>query len=383
MRSALERRGIRLRVIYGGPDAAERLLQQSAELAWGIRIENRYIRIGSRSLCWQPCLSLLGGSDLVIVEQASKLLVNYVLLLGQSAGGPAVAFWGHGRNFQAQPAHHLGEAAKRVLSRLPRWWFAYTEQSASVVRALPYPSDRITVVQNAIDTAQLQSGIAALSHEDIASFRARTGIRGNRVAIYAGGLYHEKRIAFLLDAARDLRRRLHDFELIVLGAGPEGPLVEEMARAHAWIHYPGPVYGVEKLRHFRVAKVMLIPGVVGLGVLDSFALEVPLVTVDQPGHGPEIDYLSDGENGVKLPRCTDPAGYAEVVGSLMTDEARLDRLRAGGRAAAKSYTLEAMVGRFTDGVLRALEGRPGRGRGVGVGPPSPGGDIPPSTTAAV
>jgi glycosyltransferase involved in cell wall biosynthesis len=360
LRDALQRHGVSLRVIYGEPDAAEMQMKHTADLAWGIRIGNYQISVGSRYLCWQPCLSLLRGTHLVIVEQASRLLLNYLLLAHQWFGGAAVAFWGHGRNFQDDDAGHLGEIVKRVVSRWPRWWFAYTERSASVVRSLPYPSDRITVVQNAIDTTQLQKGLAALSEDDIASFRARTGIHSQSVAIYAGGLYHEKRIAFLLDAARHLRHRVQNFELIIIGAGPGRALVEDAARAHTWIHYPGPVYGDEKLRHFRVSKVMLIPGLVGLGVLDSFALGVPLVTVDLPGHGPEIDYLCDGENAVKLPRHTDPVGYADVVAALMTNEARLEQLRLGGRAAAKVYTLEAMVSRFRDGVLRALAHSPGK-----------------------
>ena len=39
--------------------------------------------------------------DLVIVEQANKLLLNLVLILGRSAGSRRVAFWGHGKDFQA------------------------------------------------------------------------------------------------------------------------------------------------------------------------------------------------------------------------------------------------------------------------------------------
>ena len=110
---------------------------------------------------------------------------------------------------------------------------------------------------------------------------------------------------------------------------------------------------------------MLLPGVVGLSVLDAFAMEVPLVTIELSGHGPEIDYLRDGENGLKLPAGTGPQGYAEAVAALLSDGARYERLKEGCRSAAQVYTLEAMVGRFADGVLEALRSSPRTRRSPG------------------
>jgi glycosyltransferase involved in cell wall biosynthesis len=354
LRLELERCGVTLGLIYGLPNAEEAKRQDTAAISWGHPITNRMIRVGRRNFCWQPCAALVRGSDLVIVEQASKLLLNYVLLARQTLGGSRVAFWGHGRNLQEHTASRLGEAVKRLISRWPHWWFTYTEGSAEVVRQLRYPPDRITVVQNAIDTAALRRRHASVSEEELATLRLRWGIQSRNVAIFVGGLYADKRIRFLIEAAQALRRRIVDFELVVIGAGPDQVLVEEAAREYRWIHYPGACLGVEKVPFFNLSQIMLLPGLVGLGVLDSFALEVPLVTVDLPYHSPEIDYLRHGENGLKLPAGTDPEGYAVAVAGLLSDEGWREHLQAGCRAAAQVYTLEAMVGRFAEGVLLAL-----------------------------
>lgn len=354
LRLELERHGITLGLVYGLPDAEEAKKQDTVAISWGHPIQNRRIPFGNRSFWWQPCWSMIRGSDLVIVEQASRLLLNYVLLARQTLGGAKVAFWGHGRNFQGHRASRSAEAVKRLISRWPHWWFAYTKGSAEVVRQLHYPPDRITSVQNAIDTSALRRRRALVDEKELAALRVRWGIRSGNVAIFVGGLYAEKRIPFLIEAAEAVRRRVDDFELIVIGAGPDQRLVEEAARKHPWIHYPGPCLGSEKVPYFCLSKVMLLPGLVGLGVLDSFALEIPLVTVDLPFHSPEVGYLRDGENGLKLSEDTDPEAYANAVSRLLLDEGERERLQAGCRVAAQEYTIEAMVSQFAAGVLLAL-----------------------------
>ena len=39
------------------------------------------------------------------------------------------------------------------------------------------------------------------------------------------------------------------------------------------------------------ANLMLIPGLVGLAVVDSFAAQCPVVTTDFRGHSPEFEYI--------------------------------------------------------------------------------------------
>ncbi len=356
LRLELGRHGVALRLIYSPPSAKEASKNDTSSLSWALQVPKRVVAVGPRGLYWQPCVALLQGSDLVIVEQASKLLLNYVLLARQALGGMKVAFWGHGRNFQRDTASRLGEMIKRRTSRWPHWWFAYTEGSAELVRRLPYSPDRITVVQNAIDTSALQSRHRLTSEEELTALRRLLGIESRNVAIFVGGLYAEKRISFLLEAAHILRLHVPDFELIVIGAGPDQEMVEAAAREQRWIHYHGARLGSDKVPYFCLARVMLLPGLVGLGILDSFALETPLVTVDLSIHSPEIEYLHHGENGLMLGSTTTPARYATAVANLLSDQAYLQQLRGGCRAAAAVYTLDAMVGRFAQGVLAALDG---------------------------
>ena len=137
----LGRRRIELVLVYGQPEPDEASKRDLVSLDWAVERRTFFVPLGRRRLYWQPCLSLVPDADLVIVEQASKLLVNYALLALQLAGVKRLAFWGHGRTPKATPPSRIGEAAKASHSRRAHWWFAYNDLSAGYVRELGFPAN--------------------------------------------------------------------------------------------------------------------------------------------------------------------------------------------------------------------------------------------------
>ena len=110
--------------------------------------------------------------------------------------------------------------------------------------------------------------------------------------------------------------------------------------------------------YLALAKVLLLPAVAGLAVLDSFALEVPIVTLAGDHHPPEFEYLEHGTNAVIVPAGSSPARYADSVIDLLRNHELRAHLRANCRVAAEQYTLEAMVERFAAGTLAAISAPP-------------------------
>jgi glycosyltransferase involved in cell wall biosynthesis len=354
LRDRLAEEAVELQLVYGQAGASDAAKKDRIDLEWAERIENRIVRFGGRELYWQPCLHLVGDADLVIVDQASKLLVNYVLQARYLLGGARLAFWGHGKNFADQHSSSLAEFLKRRMSRHVHWWFAYNAKSAAVVQALGFPSDRTTVTENAIDTRRLIAAARALDASAPKALCDELQLSGRNVCIYVGAMYPDRRLWFLLKACELVRRSVPNFEMIFIGAGVDAKLVTQAVMRHSWIKYVGPKFDQEKVPYFTLSKLLLMPGVVGLAVLDAFALAVPLVTTAVPGHGPEIDYLNDGTNGVVVQEIESPVAYAETVRELLRDEAQRQLLVAGCRAAADIYTVENMVERFATGVRQAL-----------------------------
>ena len=356
LREKLAEHAIALQLIYGQPAPKDAVKKDTIELEWAQRIENRIMSLGRLELYWQPCLRLVDRTDLVIVEQASKLLVNYVLQTRYLLGGPKFAFWGHGKNFSLDERSYVGEFLKRNLSKRVHWWFAYNERSAAVVRSFGFPTSRITLTQNAIDTRSLIAAARAVEPCKLESIRDELRLNGKNVCIFAGGMYGEKRLPFLLEACELIRQGVPDFEVIFVGTGTEAALIKQAAARHSWIKYVGPKFDHDRVPYFLLSKLSLMPGLVGLGVLDAFALGVPLVTTAVPYHSPEIEYLQDGINGVVVRQTENAAAYAETVTELLRDEKRRQLLVARGRDSAEVYTIENMVDRFASGVRQALKG---------------------------
>jgi glycosyltransferase involved in cell wall biosynthesis len=315
--------------------------------AWAIRVENRYW-LGGR-LVWQPWAPLFRASELIIAEHANSLALTHRLVWRRSMGGGGkLAFWGHGANLQRERS--VGAGYKRWIAQQVDWWFAYTQSSAALIASTGFPSERITVVNNSIDTTAIVNTRERIADRD--RVRRELGILGQNIGIYCGGMYEEKRLDFLVAACQLIRREIGDFELLVIGSGPTQGIVETAAEQHRWIHYIGPRFGSALAPYLSAARVYLMPGVAGLAIIDSFAASVPMITTSISTHGPELFYLKNGENGLITNNTLQ--AYVDGVCGLFRNSARLQHLQAGCNRAAQVYTLDAMAARYAEGVDQCL-----------------------------
>jgi len=166
-------------------------------------------------------------------------------------------------------------------------------------------------------------------------------------------MYRNKRLGLAIVAAEEVRRVVPSFVLILAGAGPDEGIAIEAARKHDFIRYVGPIFGRRKAAFFAISRLVVMPGLVGLGLVDAFHHGVPTVVTEYRYHSPEIVYLRDGENGIMAEDSRE--GLTQAMIRLATDDQMHDKLVAGCKIAAKKITIEEMVNRFTGGILAALE----------------------------
>ena len=351
LKTELEKEGIELNLIYGNNSDSYKSLNASCELDWGSVVINKRFKIGKLQLCWQPVTKLLKDKDLIIVEKSNKLLLNYYIIIARNFWKNKLGFWGHGKNLQAKPNGMANKFGLLFLKKCD-WWFAYTKSVKEYLIKNNFPANKITVVQNAIDTLSLQNQLSGITDIEIKKLKNKLGISGKKIAIFCGGMYPEKRINFILESCFIIKKDIPEFEIIFIGAGVDSEIVKKACDSNKWIHYVGPKTGADRLKYFKIASIQLMPASVGLGILDSFALETPIITTDCEFHGPEIEYLVNGKNGIITKNTLEE--YSRTIIEILKEDKYLP-LIDGCKKSANQYTVEKMVSNFKSGILQCLE----------------------------
>lgn len=346
--AALADHNVEPTVVHGGPTDEWAPRGDAVALDGAVQLRQRLFRLGSRTVVWRDLGALASRADVVVLEQALHNLDSYPLLLS-SRSAPAVALWGHGRTYD-RTTGALTRAVKRGLTRRADWFFAYTQGGADHLAADGFPTSRITVVNNATDTGSLQAARERVTSEQRERFAADHGLVPERTVLYLGRLDGPKRIPFLMQAVQHAARLLPGFTLLVAGDGPHRPMVQSAAARYKNIVYLGPVFGDQRALLGAVSRLMLMPGLVGLCAVDSFALRTPLVTTRWPLHSPEFEYLRHGHNSLIIDGGAQK--YAEGVVAALSNPDLLERLRQGCAADAGRYTIQHMSRQFAEGILR-------------------------------
>ncbi|MGP9659956.1 glycosyltransferase family 4 protein [Arthrobacter sp. AOP36-C1-22] len=344
--------GIEVCVFHGDPPPEWGERGDSVRRPWAQRLSSRFFRVRKRSLVYKDLKEYrhAGPYDLTIVEHAVRNLETYKLLWFKKHN---VAFWGHGRTY-TQPQSRFQERFKSAILGRASWFFAYTQGGGDAVAEAGFDPTRITVVQNAIDSAQLAKIVAAQTFQDDENMRAEFDAAGP-VALFLGGLDASKRLNFLFSAAKQVHQLLPEFKLVIAGDGQSRPIVEAWCAEHAWIKYAGPAHGERKAALLSMADILAMPGRVGLVAVDSFASETPIITTNWPYHAPEFEYLVNGVNAVVT--ADDRASFVTELLAIFKDSARRRSLEDGCKASRQVFTVENMVANFQAGIVGALDSK--------------------------
>jgi glycosyltransferase involved in cell wall biosynthesis len=163
-----------------------------------------------------------------------------------------------------------------------------------------------------------------------------------------GGFWDKKNQAFVVDIARELRDRGLDFEIHLLGDGPNRPAVESSVRAAGLddrVLFHGNVQSVERWMcdsHIYLHTAWYEP--FGLVFLEAMAAGLPCVTLDGKGNR---DLIEDGRNGFLLEQ-EDASAFADRIVELATDRKRYREISAYAQAFAKKYDIVAATDRLVD-----------------------------------
>ncbi|MET8084465.1 glycosyltransferase family 4 protein [Micromonospora sp. NPDC005197] len=171
--------------------------------------------------------------------------------------------------------------------------------------------------------------------------RARLGLTDRPVVVCVSRLVPRKGQDMLIRALPEIRRRVPDAALLIVGGGPYRATLEKLARqmgVERDVVFTGSVPAAALPAHYAAGDVYAMPcrtrnrglDVEGLGIvyLEASATGLPVVAGDSGG---APDAVREGETGYVV-RGRDVAQLADRVARLLADRDLARQLGAAGRA---------------------------------------------------
>ena len=302
-----------------------------------------------KSVCYQTFWRQISGLDLVILENAVNNL-TYPLSHLHKLNGTRIVYWGHGQHRAIEKESRwksLSELLKYFLVQYSDGFFAYTQGVANYLISQGIQPAKIFVLNNTIDILEQRAAYQlALPLRDV--IRRKYHLEDKKVLLFVGRLHYKKRIDFLLRSFEILNKIDSRFHLMLIGIG--GEAYQNQFQLLSNLSYLGSITSLEEIAPlFTASDLFIIPGLVGLAPLQAMCYDLPIVSINLPGHGPEIEYLSSS-NSIILDSETTPEKFALAVHDLFCEPNRLEVLKSCVWPSIQHLTIENMAENFIRGV---------------------------------
>jgi glycosyltransferase involved in cell wall biosynthesis len=319
-----------------------------------IKINNKELPFLDRSIIWQPIVwrVLRGDFDAAVIGSELKFISNLFIVAAMLVRRRPLLMWGFGfHQYLERPRTRrdksIAKTAGAIITQLYRamsGFLVYTEGGKRALLNLSHPPKRIAVLGNTIDVERESSFRAIVKSEPIERVFLELGTRASSTKLlYFGRLVKLKHLEILVDYARRCAGNGREVDVIIFGAGPQE--AELKASACDLRNVVFHAHDDLKLaRALRISTAIVVPGYVGLAVPHGFAHGVPTLTRAGQQHGPEVEYILNGENGLILPEDTDQ--FYMALDGFLDDKPLQKRLASGAAKSAGALTMDSMVGAF-------------------------------------
>lgn len=209
--------------------------------------------------------------------------------------------------------------------------------------------DKITVIPNAVDTADFTVGVAPRP-----DLQQELGLKGKTVLGFIGSFYAYEGIPLLVRAMPDLLLKHPDLRLLLVGGGPqenEIRLLVSALRLEQYVIMPGRVDHKQVQDYYNLVDIFVYPRlsmrltelVTPLKPLEAMAQGRLVVASDVGGHH---ELIRDGETGV-LFSADDGEALVDAVNGLLARRHEWQKMREQGRCfVEQERTWKSSVARY-------------------------------------
>ncbi len=244
------------------------------------------------------------------------------------------------------------------------WWLTY--EAWRVISVSNYmakqvhdffsvPFDKLDVIYNGVTEPRM----APLDATDRAAFRQAYAAPDDKIAYYVGRLVHEKGVHILIEAARDVLRRMPNIKFVIAGTGACLPMLEQMAHEQCVADrfvFTGFIADDVRDKLYQVADVAVFPSLYepfGIVALEAMAYGCPVVVSETGGLA---EFVKAHETGI-LTRCGDPASLAwGILHTLQHPDWAAERAASARRMVEDLYNWRRIAGQTVLSYQKAHDG---------------------------
>lgn len=276
--------------------------------------------------------------DVVHIHEPLLPMVSYAALW-QSTATTIGTIHGYRPKYFLYQA--LNRPLRRMMDRLDARVAVSVDARAWVERY--FPGD-YHIIPDGVD-------VARFGDESIEPVEEFTDGRPN--VLFVGRMDRRKGFPYLLDAFAEVRRRIPDARLLVVGHYTS-------RQRHEWsrvaaergvardVVFVGYVSDAELPRYYRTADVFCAPSTgfeaLGIVLLEAMASGVPIVATDIVGYRTVV---RDGQEGILVPPA-DTEALAEALTTVLDDAAFRQRLVTNARQRVMEYDWPVLAQRLID-----------------------------------
>jgi glycogen(starch) synthase len=313
-----ERNGVLVHRVQEPPFPREDL---DAFVSWVERM-NRHMRTAGAELAERYGFDLVHGHDWLVAKAsqslARRLAIPYLTTIH------ATEFGRHQGWVDKHPQSYIHGVERRMARQADAVITCSHYMRGHVADVYGIEEARVEVIPNGIDPLDL------VPVDDLAALRARFAGPDEKLVLLVGRLVYEKGFQFALDALPRVIWKLGNVRFLVAGSGShEAQLKAQAKRLGLMGHGTFMGWIGDDVLHslYRIADLTVVPSLYepfGLVALEAMASGCPCIVADTGGLR---EVVPNQEVGLRF-RSRDPRSLAEMVETVLTDDALRDRLVA-------------------------------------------------------
>lgn len=358
-RELAQRQGIRLRIIHSARNGIPNV---AADGFNATEIPMRQLRFLGQPIYWhspQWTLADRHHADVLILTWDLHYASLIPALLRARANGIPTILWGHG---YSKTDSLWRSGPRRWVAKLATALLFYNQTAADAYIRAGFDPQRIFVALNSLDQTPIQQARQDWLDrpEELARFRREQRLKTGPRLLFVSRLGPERRVDLLLEAMAQLAPDWPELQLILIGKGEHQSVLQQQADALGLggrVRFVGAIYKEMALAPwFLSADCFVFPAFMGLSLQHAFGYGLPVITSDHlNGHGPEIEALRHGENGL-LYADGDPKALAASIRQLLENPELRNKMAAEAlRTATQEFTLTNMVDGFVSAAAYCMK----------------------------